>query len=591
MTSSATIDYTAAGTGAVTRSVEAKLRETVSVTDFGAAGDGSSDDTAEIQAAIDALPVEGGVLIFPEGDYLIGAQITESNKSFTLRFEGARFTASADLKQAHWFHFTDCNVIIEGDGSFEGNETLSQFNSWVSGGGTVNYTSIFAIFRFTNGTHRISGIKGLRNSVTGASHRCLIRFEDCTDNLVRECAHTGFCNADTAIGPDPGYNTIPMILDRGGSRNTVRDCWAYQCGDLVIAQAGTSDTSHGKVIGGGGRYLKDNGVYVSNGDWMIVAHTAFRDVYGTGVKMRGSHNKALFNNIRGCILGISMTDRSGGADCRDIKVIGNTIDDYETAVEVSMNSSIYPSDVEVASNTILNQDAGADVTTEFPIEIVGANNLNIHDNVIDGVVANYAGLVTGEATGTRADGVKVNNNTLKNCTGDGFLIRYASTPIVTGNSAEAGEIGGGDLIRFQDSDDGYVAGNAYPGGNVVAAVTGELTGKCLVTGNRGTIGISAGQRNVADRPVVYDNADEILLGSVAVTPGSIPSAGTSPFSTTVTGLTTSYKIEAVYGGNLANCDIYTWPATNTVNGYIVNHTGSSRTPDNATIYFVCKRVV
>lgn len=56
------------------RTVQQKLREQVSVTDFGAVGDGLTDDSAAFQAAIDALTLKGGGrLLIPEGTYLFYA--------------------------------------------------------------------------------------------------------------------------------------------------------------------------------------------------------------------------------------------------------------------------------------------------------------------------------------------------------------------------------------------------------------------------------------------------------------------------------------------------------------------------------------
>jgi hypothetical protein len=65
-TSAELVTYVPAGTGAVTTNVQAKLREFVSVKDFGAVGDGVADDTAAIQLANNS---GAATIFFPPGIY------------------------------------------------------------------------------------------------------------------------------------------------------------------------------------------------------------------------------------------------------------------------------------------------------------------------------------------------------------------------------------------------------------------------------------------------------------------------------------------------------------------------------------------
>jgi hypothetical protein len=65
--------YDQGSTGAVNRPINQKLAESVSVKDFGAKGDGTTDDTNAIQNALNSSTL--GTIFFPSGTYIISSPI------------------------------------------------------------------------------------------------------------------------------------------------------------------------------------------------------------------------------------------------------------------------------------------------------------------------------------------------------------------------------------------------------------------------------------------------------------------------------------------------------------------------------------
>ncbi len=76
-------------TGSVARHGHLRLMDCLSVKDFGAKGDGTTDDTAAFQAAINALDsTHGGAIYIPTGIYKTTTNITNTNRPLTLYGDG-----------------------------------------------------------------------------------------------------------------------------------------------------------------------------------------------------------------------------------------------------------------------------------------------------------------------------------------------------------------------------------------------------------------------------------------------------------------------------------------------------------------------
>ena len=111
---SALVGFLQAGSGAVQRTVQSKLRDVVSVKDFGAVGDGVTDDTVAVHAAINAAKAVSGTVLFPVGKYRVTSGYTNSTirGDVTLVGEGVDY-AAGNLGQVK----TSCIVLDSASGS------------------------------------------------------------------------------------------------------------------------------------------------------------------------------------------------------------------------------------------------------------------------------------------------------------------------------------------------------------------------------------------------------------------------------------------------------------------------------------------
>lgn len=81
---SSLVGFLQAGAGAISRTVQSKFRDLVSVKDFGAVGDGVTNDYSAFQTAINTLmSAGGGTLFIPAGTYKITGQLTQDRSSNT----------------------------------------------------------------------------------------------------------------------------------------------------------------------------------------------------------------------------------------------------------------------------------------------------------------------------------------------------------------------------------------------------------------------------------------------------------------------------------------------------------------------------
>ena len=231
---SAMIGYMPAGTGAVATTVQAKLSNTVSVKDFGAKGDGSTDDTSAFQAAIDYVSSAfgGGCVYVPAGQYIVTQVKLKTHISLVGDGWGSRITLKSgtngnlivlDNVNVEWTRLS--NLMIDGN----------RYNN--SSGDAIYYDNTGGTFTFFDANHIIENI--LIYTAAGAG---LSLSANCRESKVVNVFCTGangdafyinatdsvFVNCTTGAAGLHGWKCM-------GPNNRYTNCKAYGSGRLVAA--------------------------------------------------------------------------------------------------------------------------------------------------------------------------------------------------------------------------------------------------------------------------------------------------------------------------------------------------------------------
>ena len=204
------IGFEQSGTGAVARSAQDKMRDVVSIKDFGAVGDGVTDDTAAIQDALDYATTISSAVYAPAGTYLLSATVVvPSNITLYGDGIGTQFERDTTATPFDFFELKNVsnitlqNFYINGVTKLDNGTASNRYcgiRVWADGGARSNNIDIIgvSIDKTTSGETQTEG------------NRAAILLEDCYNIRLSRCKF--YDNRATAIlitikNGTTGYNT------------------------------------------------------------------------------------------------------------------------------------------------------------------------------------------------------------------------------------------------------------------------------------------------------------------------------------------------------------------------------------------------
>jgi len=372
------VGFLQSGTGAVATTTQTKLRESVSVKDFGAVGNGTTDDTAAIQLAITyiySFANAGGTgtppaLYFPTGTYLMSSTITMGNTGFAYTLspyffgDGTGSVIKVNAANVNPFFWRGPNLGTAGAGNQAAGPTIEKMTflgpSQDTGG--TNTSSIALNFNTVQGVRLIDTL--CKNWNTGENYKD-------TDVIYR-------------LNASCEYNYIG--INTSSLSNNIRP-------DRLLCLGGTitHNTAYGIFYMGGQTPSFNNVFFNSNGtSLMLSRQLASENVYPTAGPV-----------IQGCYFeadtSYTMQFGGGAGIVRDMCIFGGAVAG-NSAVELIRVLNYADTTGRGFINMNLNNSGAGGIITQA--SSTGKIAFQTLDNVAIGSVTPSTGVFTKVSSGT-----------------------------------------------------------------------------------------------------------------------------------------------------------------------------------------------
>jgi len=350
----ADISFIQAGAGAVTRTALAKMREPVSVKDFGAVGDGVNDDTAAIMLALQ----NGGNVLFPTGTYKVTTIVADSINKLSVDATAATFTSIYG------------NVVVINN--------CDDF-SWT--GGIIN-SGAGPNPAYTGAPYVVAS-----NFTVFASNRVQVSNVQCNNSLTN-----GYpCLTAWVVGQGQFNNNQ---CNNGGDNSI----WFFGCFHMTASNNLILNQRVGR------------GICFQQVNYGAITGNVTQGGKGEAYNVHGSSNIVITGNS---VSGLAVDTLVLGLACG----IGIEWDENATPAQVAaaaadpqLYNNVFSRNITVSGNTISNVELGIRIGNN--VGISGASYGNQGQVVIDG--NNIFSVTTGILTGTSRQ-IRIGNNMISTC--------------------------------------------------------------------------------------------------------------------------------------------------------------------------------